>query len=84
MVPIVRATVLRMSLFRQFLLKKSNVNTLIRRVNDILNAFCVIYGFGFTCKAIIMTKYLYRMMAKYLYLYRVLSSYLFSNSHNHF
>ena len=59
LVQIVKVTVLTMSLFRQFYLKKA-LNALIRRVNDMLRNLCVINCFGFICNDMITTKYLWK------------------------
>ena len=59
LVQIVKVTVLTMSLFRQFYLKKA-LNALIRRVHDMLRNLCVINCFGFICNDMITTKYLWK------------------------
>ena len=93
-VKIVKVTVLTMSLFCQFWLRKNpTLNAFIRRVNDMLRDLCVINGFGFSCNDMITTKYLWKdgiylqdpstsILSKNFI--EFVNNYLFSNSHNRF
>ena len=94
LVEIVKVTLLTMSLFRQFQFKRNpTLNTLIRRVNDMLRDLCVINGFGSICNDMITTKYLWKdgvhlqdlgisILSKNFI--EFVNNYLFSNSHNRF
>ena len=56
---IVKVMVLKMSLFSQFSFKTNAVlNALIRRVNNMSRALCVINGCAFICNAVMTAKYL--------------------------